>query len=79
MLLVEALQETHNVMQVCEIYKRIACTQLIDNKGFNSLNNFCVIDGDGNILDIAKCLATRAAATLTNLGMVQIKGFQDLV
>ena len=47
---------------------------MIDNEGFNSFNDFVVIEGYTTVLDMEKCLASRAIATRVNLGPVQIKG-----
>ena len=74
-----ALQEIQYFLQVCGISKRVYLTQLIDNEGFNSLEYFGVMDGDTDVLEMAKCLASRSSATRVNLGVVQIKGLQYLV
>ena len=37
------------------------------------------MERDTDVLDMAKCLASRAVATCMNLGTVQIKGLEDLV
>ena len=73
------LQEIQYVLQVCGIFECIAHTRLIDNKGFNSLEDFNVMDGDMEVLDMAKSLVSRAVTTRMNLGTVQIKGLQYLV
>ena len=74
-----ALQEIHDVLQVCGISECVACTRLIDNEGFNSREDFGVMDGDTDMLEMAKRLDSRAVATRVNLGMVQIKGLRALV
>ena len=63
----------------CGISKRVACTRLIDNKGFNSLKYFGVIGGDMDVLEREKRLASTAFVTRVNLGTVQIKRLQALV
>ena len=73
-----ALQEIYNVLQVCVISKRLVFTQLIDNKGFNLLKDFGVIDVDTYMLDMEKRLASRSITTPVNFGMVKIKGLQDI-
>ena len=75
----EVLHKIHVVLQMCGIFKRVTCTRLIYNEGFNSLKDFGVIDGDTNVLEMAKCPASRAIATRVDLGAVQIKGLQYLV
>ena len=72
------VQEIHNVLQVCGISKLIACIRLIDNKGFNSLKDFGVMDRDMDMLDMANRLDSISVATRVNLGMVQSKGFKRL-
>ena len=59
---------------MCGISEFVACTWMIDNEGFNSFKDFVVIEGYTTVLDMEKCLASRAIATRVNLGPVQIKG-----
>ena len=73
------LQEIHDVLQVCGISKPVACTQLIYIEGFNSLDNFGLMDRETDFLETANCLASRDVATCMNLGKVQIEGIQALV
>ena len=72
------VQYIHDVLQVCGIYELIACTCLINNKGFNSLKDFGVMKGFTDVLEIATRMASRSMVTSVKLGMVQIKGRQDL-
>lgn len=51
---------------------------MIDNEGFKSLNDFGVMDGETDVLEMAKHLAGRSVATRVNLRMAQIKGIQAL-
>ena len=64
---------------MCSIFELTACTRFIGNQGFKSLEGFGVMDGDTDVLDMAKRLASTAVAICVNLGTVQIKGLQDLV
>ena len=73
-----ALQEVHDVLQVCNIYKRVSITGLIDNKGFNSIKDFGVMDGDTDVLEMPNYIASGSVATCVNLGTVQIKGLQNI-
>ena len=45
-----ALQEIHDVLQVCGISGCVAFTRLIDIERFNSLNDFSVVDGYTDVL-----------------------------
>ena len=40
------VQEIRDALQVCDISELIPCTCLIDNKGFNYLEDFGVMDED---------------------------------
>ena len=73
------LQEIHNILQVCGIFKHVAFTRFIYNEVFNSLEDFGVMDRDTDVLDIAKYLASRAVTTRVNLWTFQIKRLQALV
>ena len=73
------MQELHNVLRVCGISELINHRCLINNKRFNSLDYFGVMDGETDVLDMAKRLASRAVATRADLGKVQTKGLQALV
>ena len=73
-----ALHEVHDVLQVCNIYKRVSITGLIDNKGFNSIKDFGVMDGDTDVLEMPNYIASGSVATCVNLGTVQIKGLQNI-
>ena len=55
---------------MCSIHGRVACTRLIDNKGFNSLKGFGVMDGGTGVLDMDKRLDSREVVTIMKLGMV---------
>ena len=66
-------------MQVCGISERVARTWLINNEGFNSLDDFGLMDGYMDVLEMAKNLASRAVVTCLNLRRVQTKGLQDIV
>ena len=73
------LHEIHDVLKVFGISKRVAHTRLIDNKRFNSLKDFGVMDGETGVMDMVKLLDSMAVANCANLGTVQIKGLQYLV
>ena len=74
-----AIREIHNVLQLCGISKLVACTCLINNKGFNYVKDFGVMDGDTDMLEMENILASRAVTNHVNLRTVQIKGLQVLV
>ena len=65
-------------MQVCGISEHVAHTRLICNKGFKLLEDFVIMDGDTDVLEMAKRLSSRAVVTHMNLGTVQIKRLQAL-
>ena len=64
---------------MCGISECISCTRLIDNEGFNSLEYFCIMDRDTDVLYMANFLDRRDVATCVKIGTVQIKEIQDLV
>ena len=51
----------------------------IVNEGFNILEDFGVMDGDTDVLEIAKHLDSRDLATHMNLRKFQTKGLQAFV
>ena len=73
------LKEIHDILQECNISKRVACTQLIENEFFNSLEDFGVMDRDTDFVEMAKRLVSRNIVNRVNLGTVQIQGLQALV
>ena len=58
-----ALHKIRDVLQVYDISKCVARTWLIDNKGFKSLEDFGVMDGETDVLEMEKCLAIRSVTT----------------
>ena len=52
---------------------------MIDNEGFNSLEYFSVMDGETDVLEMKKFMASRDVAARLNLGTVKIKRLQNLV
>ena len=69
----------HYVLQLCSISALVTFTRFIENKGFNSLEGFGVMDGDTGMLETMKYLASRSIATRMKLWKVKIKGLQALV
>ena len=76
---VAAQAEVHAVLTVCGIISPQDRQRIVMNEGFNTLEDFAVMDGDQDVVDMAKRLAGRPAASRVNLGTVQIKALQALI
>ena len=74
-----AAAEVDAVLDVCGIGDAVQRLRIVQNEGFGTLADFGLMDGDHDVVDMAKRLAGRPAATRVNLGTVQIKALQALV
>ena len=59
----EALQEIHNVLLLWGISERVTCTRFIGNEGFNSIEDFSVMDGYTDVQEVEKRLSSRSVYT----------------
>ena len=74
-----AQAEVDAVLIVCGIVNAEHRQRLVAGEGFTTLEMFGIMDGDQDVVDMAKRLAGRPAASRVNLGTIQIKALQALV
>ena len=76
----DPLQQLQNVLETCCIGPAASHAQLINNKGLTSIADLGLLDGDNDVLKMAKHMAAWTEANrCVNLGMVAIKKLQVLV
>ena len=86
-LIISALQMAANpiddlntVLETCGITVAAQRASIINTEGFTQISDLAVLDGDTDVLEMAKRLANHtAAAGCVTLGTVQIKNLQALV
>ena len=75
-----ALQGLQRVLETCGITPEVTHTQFINNEGLTSIANLGLLDGDNDVLEMAKCMVTQTEANgCVNLGTIAIKKLQALV
>jgi hypothetical protein len=70
----------HDVLIACGVNMVAAHNNIIQNEGFNSLDDIALLDNDFDVTEMAKRMASRCANNgQVNLGTTVIKRFQALV
>ena len=50
----DPLQQLQNVLETCGISPVATCAQLINNEGLTSITNLGLLNGDNDVLEMAK-------------------------
>ena len=74
-----ALQGLQGILETCGIAPVATHTQLINNEGLTSIANLGLLDGDNDMLKMAKCMvALMVANGHVNLGTISLRNFKPL-
>ena len=71
--------EVHLVLDQCGIHTQQVRNRIINNEGFGSLEDIGLLEGDSDVTEMAKRMATRPTASRVHMTTVQIKKMQALV
>jgi hypothetical protein len=72
--------DVHDVLIACGVSMVAARNNIIQNEGFNSLDDIALLDNDFDVTETAKRMASRHVNNgQVNLGTMVIKRFQALV
>ena len=76
-----AVNPIHNVLALCGVATAAARATFINLEGLNSIDAFAMLNGDSDVTEMAKRMASRGsvAAGRVILGTMQIKRIQALV
>ena len=74
------LNPVHNVLILCGVTAATSCQVFIDIEGLDTIDAFATLNGDSDVTEMAKRMASRTAAVgCVILGTMQIKKIQALV
>ena len=74
-----AIAELNDVLTRCGVNVAAQRTRIINNEGFTTVADFGMLEGDADVAEMAKRLASRPAANRVNLGTIVLKRIQALV
>ena len=76
----DPIQELNGVLMTCAVMMVATCTAIINNEGFTSIVDIGQLEGDNNVIEMAKWMAMHTEANgCVNLGTIMIKHLQVLV
>ena len=77
---VDMAAELCTVLTMCGVMVVQDCNNIITHEGFNTIANLAIMEGNSNVIEMAKCIASHTEANrCINLSTFAIKHLQGLV